>query len=98
MRVSPWNPTTAVAEMGDRWATIDMGRKVGADVYLYVGWAGSPSNIVAWAEAYLRTKWHLDPSNRLATIHQSYRQTDRQTGQDRLLSDSIKRTVLETVT
>jgi len=25
---------------------------------------GSP-----WAEAYLRTKWHLDPSSRLATIH-----------------------------
>jgi len=25
---------------------------------------------VAWAEAYLRTKYHLDPSNRLASIHQ----------------------------
>jgi len=25
---------------------------------------------VALAEAYLHTKWHLDPSNRLATIHQ----------------------------
>jgi len=23
---------------------------------------------VAWAEAYLRTKWHLDPCSRLATI------------------------------
>ena len=23
---------------------------------------------VAWAEVYLRTKWHLDPSSRLATI------------------------------
>jgi len=23
---------------------------------------------VAWIEAYLRTKWHLDPSRRLATI------------------------------
>jgi len=23
---------------------------------------------VAWAEAYLRTKWYLDPSSRLATI------------------------------
>jgi len=23
---------------------------------------------VAWAEIYLRTKWHLDPSNHLATI------------------------------
>jgi len=27
------------------------------------------------AEAYLLTKFHLDPSNRLATIHQHYRQT-----------------------
>jgi len=36
---------------------------------------------VARAEAYLRAKFHLDPSNRLATIHQRYRQ-DR-TGQDR---------------
>jgi len=24
--------------------------------------------IVAWAEAYLRSKWHLDSSSRLATI------------------------------
>ena len=24
---------------------------------------------MAWAEAYPRTKWHLDPSSRLATIH-----------------------------
>jgi len=23
---------------------------------------------VAWAKAYLRTKWHLDPPSRLATI------------------------------
>jgi len=28
---------------------------------------------VAWAEVYLRTKWHLDPSDRLATIHQRYK-------------------------
>jgi len=39
---------------------------------------------VVWAEAYLRTKWHLDLSNRLATIHQRYKthtdmHTDRQT-------------------
>ena len=31
------------------------------------GGAGSQFNTVAWAEAYLRTKWHLDPSSRLAT-------------------------------
>jgi len=24
---------------------------------------------VDWAEAYLRTKWHLDPPSRLATIY-----------------------------
>ena len=33
------------------------------------------------AEAYLHAKFHLEPSNRLATIHQRHRQTDRQTGQ-----------------
>jgi len=32
---------------------------------------------VAWAEAYLHTKWRLDPSNHVVTIHQRYRQTDR---------------------
>ena len=30
------------------------------------------------AEAYLHAKYHLGPSNRLATIHQRYRQTDRE--------------------
>jgi len=49
---------------------------------------------VARAEAYLHAKFHLDPSNRLATIHQRYRQ-DRQT--DRQWSDCIGRTVLQTV-
>jgi len=35
------------------------------------------------AEAYLHAKFHLDPSNRLATIYQRHRQ-DRQTDrQDR---------------
>jgi len=50
---------SAVAEMGDRLATIDMGEKWGA---------GSPSNTVAWAEAYLFIKWHLDSPGRLDTI------------------------------
>jgi len=53
------------------------------------------------AEAYLRAKFHLDPLNRLATIHQRHRQDRRQTGQtdrqDRQRSDSIGRTVLQTV-
>jgi len=56
--------------MGDRghnrhgpkrgWAAVPLPRGEGA---------GSPSNtmIVAWAEVYFRTKWHLDPSSRLTT-------------------------------
>jgi len=31
---------------------------------------------VAGSEAYLHAKFRLDPSNRLATIHQRHRQTD----------------------
>ena len=31
------------------------------------------------AEAYLHAKFHLDPSNRLATVHERYKQTNRQT-------------------
>ena len=66
----------------------------GGAVPLSVGWSWVPINVnVARAEAYLRTKWHLDPSSRLATIHQRYRH-DRQTGHR---SDSIGRTVLQTV-
>ena len=48
---------------------------------------------MARAEAYPHAKFHLDPSNRLATIHQRHRQTG-QTGQR---TDSIGRTVLQTV-
>jgi len=47
------NKSSAVAEMGNHLATIDMGQKWGADVALSVGGAGSPFNSVAWAEAYL---------------------------------------------
>jgi len=49
---------------------------------------------VAGAEAYPHVKFHLDPSNRLATIYQRHRQTDRQ---DRQWIDSIGRTVCKTV-
>jgi len=52
------------------------------------------------AEAYLRAKFHFDPSNRLATAHERHRQTDcrdRQTGQTGQRSDSTGRTVLQTV-
>jgi len=56
---------------------------------------------LSWGdEAYLRAKFHLDPSHRLTTIHQRFRQTDktdRTDRQDRQRSDSIGRTVLQTV-
>jgi len=46
---------------------------------LSVGAAGSPPNTMSpGPRPYLHTKWHLDPCNRLATIHQRYRQRDRQ--------------------
>ena len=45
-----------------------MGRKLGAAVPPFGGRLGSPYNtMLPWAEAYIRTKWHLDPSSRLAT-------------------------------
>ena len=68
------NKSSAVAEMGDRLGTIDMSRKVGAAVLLSVGGEGARSlsnTIVAWAKAYLHTKWQLDSSSRLATIDMS---------------------------
>jgi len=73
-----------------------MGRKLGAVPFWGRG-AGSPSNNVARADAYLHAKFHLDPSNRLATIHQRQRQTGQTDRQDRQRSDSIGRTVLQTV-
>ena len=35
---------------------------------------------VARAEAYLHAKFHLDPSNRLATMHERQRQTGQDNG------------------
>jgi len=51
------------------------GPKIGG-VPLWGSW-NPMQHDVTWSTAYLRTKWHLDPSNRLATIHQRHRQ-DRQ--------------------
>ena len=54
--------------MGDHLAAIDIGRKLGEAVPLLGEWSLVPiEHNVAWAEAYFRTKWHLDPSNRVAT-------------------------------
>ena len=68
-----------------RLATMGMGRKLERGLPPF--WGG-----VSWVP--MRAKFHLDPSNRLATIHQRYIQdkTDRQR------SDSIGRTVVQTVT
>ena len=67
--------------MGNRLATIDISRKfVEGAVPLFFGggnWVPIYHN-VAGAEVYLHDKFHLDPSNRLATVHQRHRQTDRQ--------------------
>jgi len=53
--------------MGDRLATIDMGRKTGGGTVPSWGrGAGSPSNTI-WPGPRPTTKWHLDPSSRLAT-------------------------------
>jgi len=64
-----------------------MGRKLGK------GELGPYLTQCAQAEAYVRAKFHLDPSNRLATVHQRYRRQDRTEQR----SDSIRRTVLKTV-
>jgi len=62
------NNCSAAAEMGDRLATIDMGRKLGEAVPPFGGWGlGLHLTQLAWAEAYLHTKWHLDTSSHLAT-------------------------------
>jgi len=44
-----------------------MGQKLGAlSLFGEGSWVRIQHN-VAWAEAYLPSKWHLDPSSRLAT-------------------------------
>ena len=40
---------------------------VGVPFFLGYSWVHIQHNVVL-AEAYLRTKWHLDPCSRLATI------------------------------
>jgi len=58
-----------------------MGQKLGAvPLWRRGSWVPIPRN-VARADTYLHTKFHLDQSNRLDTIHQRYSQdrADRQT-------------------
>ena len=71
--------------MGDRLATIDMGRKLGSSVPIWGGELGLHLTQCRfnWAEAYLHAKFHLDPSSRLATVHQRYTQ-GREIGQTKV--------------
>jgi len=73
--------------------TADMGRKLGAVCPFGEGELGPHLAQCGQGHAYLRAKFHLDSSNRLATIHQRHTQ-DRT---DRQRFDRIGRTVLQTV-
>jgi len=71
------NKSSAVAEMGDRLATIDMGQKVGAAVPPFRGGELGPHLTQCRLGRGLPPyQWCLNPCNRLAT-----RQRHRQTGQ-----------------
>ena len=73
------------------WIKMPLGTEVGlgtSDVVLDGDPASPPKrdtapNFRLMSVAYLHAKFHLDPSNRLATVHERHRQdrTDRQTGQ-----------------
>ena len=56
-------------------------------------WVPIYHNVVR-AETYLHAKFRLDLSNCLATVHERHRQDNKQ---DRQRTDSIGRTVLQTV-
>jgi len=92
------NKSSAVDQMGDRLATIDMSRKLGGvPPFSGGGEAGFPSNTM-WPEPRPTSM----PSFILVhpTIWPQYTNTtDRQiaqTGQDRQRSDSIEQTVVQT--
>ena len=59
------NKCSAIAEMGVRLATIDMGQKECS----FQGELGPHLTQCGLGRGLLRTKWHLDPSSRLTTIH-----------------------------
>jgi len=62
-------------------ATTDMGRKLGA-VPLWGRGSWVPiQNNVARVEAYVHANFHLDSSNRLARVHQRYKQDRQDNGQ-----------------
>jgi len=75
-----------------RFATIHMGREVGLCLLFFGGGELGPhlTQCGRGRGLYMHAKFHRDPSNRLARIRQRYRQ-------DRQRSDSVGRTVLQTV-
>jgi len=54
-----------------------------------------PHHNVAWAEAYLRTKWHLDPPNRLATIDMGRKLGDLPLLEERELGPNLTQCCLD---
>jgi len=54
--------------MGDCLATTDTGQREGGCCAPIRGELGPIKHNVAWAEIYIRIKWHLDPSIHFATI------------------------------
>ena len=90
----------AIVDPCSRFVTIDMGRGLRTQVSFVNRESGSCCALFrggkwpqsyCWAVVYLLTKWHLDPSNHLTTIHQRCRQRDNGP------IYSIVQTVLETV-
>ena len=78
---STLDKSSAVAEMGDHARAKWVGRWGLLCPFLWGGrlcWVPIKHN-VAWAEAYMHAKFRLDLSNRLATMHQRHRGTDRTT-------------------
>jgi len=57
---------SAVAEIGDRLATVDIGQKLGAVPLFRGSWVPHLTQC-RLDQGYLRTKLHLDPCSRLAT-------------------------------
>ena len=80
--VTNFSKSSAVAEMGDRLATIDMGRKVGAPVPPFWGMGRSPSNIMSpgprASSLPSSTLIHLTVWPQYTNVTD---RTDRQTGQ-----------------
>jgi len=84
------NKSSAVAEMSDRFATIDMGRKVGSVVLLSLGPHLIQCRLGRGLPAYHVASWSIQPFGHNTPTSQRDR-TDRQR------SDSTGWTVLQTV-